>query len=251
MKSRRIFAIVKMEMKRLLRDPLALVFTILLVPLLILVFGLTMSDKFGWHPDYSVFEIMLPGFLAYASILTIYDVAASVAGERELGIQRRVNSTPLTTTEYVASQLISYTIKPLIQFILGIVVAYIVGFRPVNSFVGYLLIVLFLIILTFCSVGFGLITASFVKSGSAAGGLAFLFIVPQQIFGSFIPPSFLGAEKLAYVLPSYYATDSIGSIFTGVSLADGQIWINLAILSAISLVIYIVGALLYEKKKKI
>jgi ABC-2 type transport system permease protein len=250
MKMERIFTVVRMEMKRLLREPLALIFTVLLVPALILLFGLMMGDNYGWHPDYTIFEIMLPGFLAYACLLTIYDVAASVASERELGIQKRINTTPLTSAEFILSQMISYTVKPLIQFLLGFGVAYIVGYRPLATAVGYLLVVLFLVILTFCSVGFGLITANFAKSGAAAGGLAFIFIVPQQIFGSFIPPAFMGVENLAWALPSFYATDGLSLIFAGTPLTDSRIWIKLGILLAISIVIYGIGIILYEKNKK-
>lgn len=250
MNTRRVLTVVKMEIKRLFRDPLVMIFTVLLVPMLILLFGLLMGDNYGWSPDYTIFEIMLPGLLAYSATLTIYDVAASVAGERELGIQKRINATPLTTSEYVASQLIAYTIKPLIQLVLGLGLAYLVGYRPLANFAGYLLIVLFMVILTFCSVGFGLITASFSKTAAAAGGLAFLFIVPQQIFGSFIPPVFLGVQNLAWALPSYYATDGFGLILAGVSLMDERIWIRLGILCAISLVIYVIGTFLYEKQKR-
>ncbi|QEE14591.1 ABC transporter permease [Promethearchaeum syntrophicum] len=250
MNTKRIMAIVKMEMKRMIRDPLVFVITLFLVPVLILLFGLLMGDSYGWHPYYTVFEIMLPGFLTYACLLTIYDVAASVASERELGLQKRINTTPLTSAEYIFSQMISYTIKPLIQLLLGLGTAYIVGFRPLNTFVGLLLIILFLVVLTFCCVGFGLITANFAKSGSAAGGLAFIFIVPQQIFATFIPPWIYGLENLGWIFPSFYATDSIGLIFAGIPLSDARLWIRLGILLAITVVIYAIGIVLYEKKKK-
>jgi ABC-2 type transport system permease protein len=250
MKTQRIFAIVQMEMKRLVKEPLISMLTLLLVPVLILVFGLTMGSNYGWHPQYTIFEIMVPGFLAYGSLLTIYDVAASVASEREMGIQRRINTTPLTSAEYITSQMISYTIKPLIQLVMGLGMATLVGYRPSTSIAGYLLVIFFLVILTFCSVGFGLITASFAKSASTAGGLAFIFIVPQQIFATFIPPVFLGAAKFAWTLPSFYTTDSISLIFTGTPLTDPRIWLRLGILLIITLVIYCIGILLHELKKK-
>lgn len=249
MKTKRVLTIVKMEMLRLLRDPVVLVFTVLLVPLLILIFGLTMGSNYGWSSEYTIFEIMLPGFLAYACLMTIYDVAASVAGERALGIQKRVNTTPLTSAEYILSQLISYTIKPLIQMFLGFGVALLVGYRPSATAAGYLVAILFLVLLTFSSVGFGLITAQFAKSAGAAGGLAFIFIVPQQLFATFIPPAFIGADSFKWIFPSFYATEGLGYIFAGVSLTDSYIWMLLGILFAISAVIYIVGILVYEKNK--
>ncbi len=249
MKVKRILAVVKMETIRIFAEPLTLVFTLLLVPVFILIFGLTMGSNYGWYEDYTIFEIMVPGLLAYGCLLTILDVASSVAGGRELGLQRRINTTPLTSTEFISSQIISYTIKPLLQLLLGLGMALIVGYRPANTAVGYLLVIVFLVILTFCCVGLGLITANFAKSAGAASGLAFIFIVPQQIFATFIPPEFMGAGTFKWIFPSFYATDGLGLIFAGTPLTDSRIWIRLGILFAISIVIYVIGIFVYEKNK--
>ncbi|MHA1978930.1 MAG: ABC transporter permease [Candidatus Hodarchaeales archaeon] len=249
MEVKRILTIVQVEMIRIFREPLTLIFTLLLVPMIILIMGLVMGSNYGWGEERSIFEIMVPGLLAYGSLLTIYDVAASVAGGRNLGLQRRINTTPLTSAEYIGSQMISYTIKPLLQLLLGLAVALIVGFNTTTTVVGYLLVFVFLLVLTFCSVGFGLITANFAKSANAAGGLAFIFIVPQQLFATIIPSEFMGAESFAWIMPSSYATDGITLIFDGTPLTDPAIWIRLGILFVISFVIYIIGIFVYEKNK--
>lgn len=251
MRVKRIYTIVKMETIRVFTEPLNLIFTLLLVPVLILVFGLTMNTDPAWETPYTIFEIMVPGFLAYACLLTIYDVAANVAGSREMGLQKRIDTTPLTSAEYILSQMISYTIKPLLQLILGYGLAYALGYRPQISALEYLLVFIFFVILTFCSVGFGLITANFAKTGAAAGGLAFAFIVPQQIFATFIPASIMGADKFKWIFPSIYATEGTGLLFAGqLSETPQEIWMRLGILLAISVVIYIIGIFLYERKKK-
>ncbi|NHJ84738.1 MAG: ABC transporter permease [Asgard group archaeon] len=252
MKPRRILTIVKMEMTRQVMDPLVLIFTILLVPILILVFGLAMGNNYGWDETstYSIFDIMFPGFLAYGSLLTIYDVASSVAGERELGLQKRINTTPLTTAEYILSQMISYTIKPLIQILLGFGIALLIGYHGIISFPRIMIMILFLVMLTFCSVGFGLITSTFAKTANAAGGLAFIFIVPQQIFATFIPPVILGADSFKWIFPSFYAMDGIGYTFTSETLSISYIWRDVGILFAISIAIYVIGIFLYERKKR-
>lgn len=260
MKLRRIFAIVKMEMTRQIIDPLVLIFTTLLVPALILIFGLIMGDSYGWGSDYTVFEHMLPGFIAYAGLLTIYDVAAGVASEFETGIQKRISTTPLRTSEYVLSQMISYTIKPIIQLILGLGIAVAVGYRPFIFFwdtynvgqklLANLLVIVFMVVFTFSSVGFGLITASFSKTGSAAGGLAFIFIVPQQLFGSFIPPYIFGIEPIGWAMPSWYAAKGMGMIFGGAAFSEWEIWVRLSVLLAFSILIYGLGIFLLERKKR-
>jgi ABC-2 type transport system permease protein len=239
-----------MELTRQLRDPLVLIFTTLFVPLLIVVFGLALVDSYGWGPEYSIFEIMLPGWLAYAGLLTVYDVAAGVAAERESGLEKRIYSTPLTSAENVFSQMIAYSIKPIIQLLLGLVAAVAVGFRPLNGVLGYMLVFVFMVVFTFSSVGFGMITATFAKTASVAGGLAFVFIVPQQIFGTFIPPAFLGAGSLEWVIPSWYPTRLMGLVFAGTSLTFWEIWVRFGVLVAFSILIYVIGILLYERKKR-
>ena len=115
MKLQRILTIVKMELTRQVKEPLVLIFTTLFVPALIIVFGLGLGNSYGWGPEYTIFEIMTPGLLVYASLLTIYDVAAGVSAERESGLQERLYTTPLTSSEYVFSQMVSYSIKPITQ----------------------------------------------------------------------------------------------------------------------------------------
>ncbi|UYP45878.1 Glucans biosynthesis protein C [Candidatus Lokiarchaeum ossiferum] len=249
-KIRRMLTIVKLEMKRLFREPMTVIFTLFLVPILIIILGLAMGSNYGWHPDYSIFDIMMPGLLAYNALLSTYDVAASVASEKELGIQIRINTTPLTSAEYIGSHLISYSIKPIIQLLLSLLTAYAVGYRPVASVVGYIVVIAFMIFLTLCSVGFGLITANFAKSSSSAGSLAFAFIVPQQIFASIIPPAFLGMEKLAMFMPSFYATEGMGLLLAGASLTTPDIWAKMGILGIFTLVFVIIGTILYEKGRK-
>ena len=251
MKVRRIFTVVKMELTRQIKDPLVLIFTTFLVPLMILLFGLTMNKEPAWGTEFSVFIHMVPGLLVYACILTIYD-AASIASERQLGLQKRLNITPLTTTEYILSQLITYSIKPIVQFALGYGIAYALGYRPLNmTFIRYLLVIVFLLLLTFCSVGFGLITAHLTKSASTAGGLAFAFIVPQQILSSIVPPWVMGLDNVAKAMPSYYAQDSLYRfLFNTVEpLTNTTLWMNFGILLVISVGIYIIGIYVYEKMK--
>ena len=74
--------------------------------------------------------------------------------------------------------------------------------------------------------------------------------MPQQIFGTFIPPAFLGAGSLEWVLPSWYPTRVLGMIFAGTPLTDWEIWVRFGVLLAFSIVVYVIGILLYERRKR-
>jgi ABC-type multidrug transport system permease subunit len=107
-----------------------------------------------------------------------------------------------------------------------------------------------MVVFSFSSVGLGLITASIVNTGNAAGGLAFAWIVPQQIFGSFIPPAIFDMEFLGWVFPSWYATSGIGMLFGGVSFYFWELWVRFGVLVGFTIVVYILGIFLYERKKR-
>ncbi len=253
MKSQRIFTVFKMEMKKIIRTPLFLVFSLLFVALLVIIFGFALGNNDGWGPDAygnprSIFEHMVPGMFAYAGILTIFTVASSFTGDRDLGVERRMNTTPITSGEVMSGQILAYTIIPIIQTVIMLITALLIGFRPNLSVAGVALFFVFMIILSFCSVGLGLITATIAKNASTAGALAFIFIVPQQLFGSFI---YMGEEVkvIGYAMPSQYVTDALFRISYGPTLTDVFIWIDLVAIIIISLIIYIIGLLLYNKSK--
>jgi ABC-type transport system involved in multi-copper enzyme maturation permease subunit len=237
-----------MELKRIIREPLLLGFQLLFPGVLVLIFGLLLSSiSYSWS-EKSIFEIMVPGLFAYASTLTITSVATSIASGRESGIERRMNTTPITSGEVIGSQMLSYTIISLMQLAILGSTALIIGFRPDTTVAALPLIFFFLLFLTFCSVGFGQITAILAKTPQTAGSLAFIFIVPQQLFGTFI---YMGeaAKVIGVIMPSYYVTDALTLIFDGAPLTDLNIWMDFAVIFIIGIAIFVIGTILYGKYK--
>ena len=189
---------------------------------------------------------MVPGLFAYSGIMTIFTFASAVTGDRDHGVQRRMKTTPITSGEVIIGQMLSYTIIPIIQTGIILVTALLMGFRPNITVLGVLMIFVFMIFLSFCSVGLGLITATIAKDARAAGSLAFIFIVPQQLFGSFI---YMGeaTKVIGYFMPSQYVTEAIYRISYGSNLTDVFIWIDLLMIVVISAVIYVIGVKLYDR----
>ena len=248
MKRQRILTVFRMEMKKLIRTPMFLYFSLFFVAMLVIILRLALGSNYGWGSERSVFEHMVPGLFAYSGILTIFTVASSVTGDRDNGLQRRMNTTPITSGEVIGGQMLSYTIIPLIQTAIILITALLIGFRPNITVAGIALVFVFSIILSFCSVGLGLITATIAKDARTAGSLAFIFIVPQQMFGSFI---YMGeaTKVIGYAMPSQYVTDALYRIFYGTTLTDVNIWIDLVVIVIISFIIYVIGLILYKKSK--
>ena len=242
MKIQRILALLKMELKKVIREP-AFLFLMLLFPaVLTVVFGFAFSD-----PALGLsFNAMAPGLFAYACIFIIMTVAQSFSDIRDEGLLKRLNTTPMTSGDFMGSQVISNMIIAMIQVLIVFLIALPFGFSPNTNIGGILLAFLLMAIFSLSSVGLGLITATIAKSSGTATGLSFLFILPQMFFGTFIPITDT-TRLIAMVLPSYYATDAITSIYSGASLLSSNLLIDFAFVSIVSIIIVILGIQLFKK----
>jgi ABC-2 type transport system permease protein len=183
LKIQALTALVTVEMKKLVRHPVNLFLNLLFPALLTIVFIFTFSD-----PELGMsINSVVPGLVVYAVIFLIMTVAQSFSSERKL--LRRLNTTPMTSTEFIGSQILSNMIIANFQVIMVIVLAYLLGFRPESKFLGIFIALPVTAIFALSSVGLGLITATVSKRPETGTGLSFLFILPQMFFGTFIPVS--------------------------------------------------------------
>jgi len=95
------------------------------------------------------------------------------------------------------------------------------------------------------SVGLGLITATISKTPEAATGISFIFILPQMFFGTFIPITST-TEQIASFIPSFYVVDALKMIFKG-DWMNSNILLDLTIISIISILVVLLGIILFEK----
>ncbi len=249
MNMQRIFALVKMELKKIIREP-AYLFMMLLFPLVLtLSFGLGFATLPSAVPGKSQFEFMVPGLFGYACIFIIMTVAQAFSEDREQGLLKRINITPTTSGEFMGSNIISNTLLSALQVAIVAICAFLMGFRAQGGAAGLVLAFLFVMILSICSVGLGLITATIAKSSGAATGISFIFILPQMFFGTFIPITD-ATRPIAMFLPSYYVTDAITMLFNGTALTNSNIWFDLIVVSIISVVIVIIGIELFKRYGK-
>jgi len=197
----------------------------------------------------SAFEFMAPGMFTFASIFLIMMVAQSFTQDRENGMIKRIRTTPITSTEFMTSQVLSYMLIALIQAILIFFAAYIIGFKPNVNFAAYALAFIIVLIFSLSNVGFGLITATVAKTSGAATGLAFLFILPQLFLGTFVGVSLSSTVQVAgKFVPSYYVTDALTSLLLReAAITSPAILLDLAAISTSCIAILAVGIILYAK----
>jgi len=201
----------------------------------------------------STFDFWAPGMFTFASIFLIMMVAGSFTEDRENGMMKRIRITPTTPTEFMISQVLSYTVTALVQAILVFVMVYIMGFRPDVGVHVYIFAFTLVLLFSLSNIGFGLITATISKSSGAATGLAFVFVLPQLFLGTFVGASLSSAAQVAgKFVPSYYVTDALTSLFLrGAGLTSPIVLLDLAAVSISCVAILAVGIVLYAKYYKI
>jgi ABC-type multidrug transport system permease subunit len=122
-----------------------------------------------------------------------------------------------------------------------------IGYQPDTSPAGLLFAFVILTMFALTSVGFGLITAVLSKTADVAAGIAFLFIMPQMFFGTFMPVGGI-TETLSAFMPSGYVTHALTTLFLrGAPISVISIWIDLLVLSITGIVVLVVGIVLFKK----
>ncbi len=198
----------------------------------------------------SNFDYLVPGIFAYGAIFITMTVGGSFSSDREDGRLRRLNTTRLTPGEFMTSKVISNMVVGVAQVGLIFAVAFAIGYHPSTDLVGLALAFLLVSVLAVACVGFGLITATLARSSQAATGIAFIFVIPQMFFGTFVSgmaPSAVSAT-VGQFLPAYYVTDALTNLFLrGVSASNAVVLTDLVSVSVASVLVLAVGILLFRK----
>jgi ABC-2 type transport system permease protein len=255
MKRQRILALVKLQFKALIRVPTAL-FIILLLPIALtltmgLAFGSIVVENYGWtNQTGSIFDFMVPGLFAISALFMAMPVALSFSEDREQGLLKRINTTPMTAVEFMGSHVISNMCMAIIQVIIVGIISFLLGYRPDGAIAGITLGFVFMMVFSLSSIGFGLLTATIAKNPKAAGGIVWIFMFPQQMLASGLYPLPPETQLIGMFMPLYYVSDALTLLFNGVALSNLRIWWDLIILIMFSLVIFIGGIILFKKYGK-
>lgn len=241
MKFQALSALVKMELKRFIRQPTNLFLNLLFPAILTVMFIFAFTN-----PELGMsINSVVPGLIIYAVIFLIMTIAQSFSSERQEGLLKRLNTTPMTSAEFMGSQIITHMLISIVQVVVVITLAYLLGFKPDSGIGGILLAFPVTAIFALSSVGLGLITATVSKSPEIATGISFVFILPQMFFGTFIPITST-TQQIAKFIPSYYLLDALKMIFEG-DWMNANIFLDLGVISIVSISVVIIGIFLFEK----
>jgi len=198
------------------------------------------------------FDLMAPGIFAYASIFLTMTVAQSFTVDREKGLLKRIAMTPTSPAEFIIGQVLANMAIAALQVFVLFSVMFVIGYHPAVGAGAIMLGAVLLLVFSLCNVGFGLITATLARSPGAATGIAFIFIMPQMMLGTFVGSALSStAQQAGRFVPSYYVTDALTSLWTRGAPADSaSVIFDLLMVIAISVVVLMAGIMVFRRYGK-
>ncbi|MFX0018040.1 MAG: ABC transporter permease [Candidatus Hermodarchaeota archaeon] len=205
-----------------------------------LVFILLLRYAYGLE----TYNLFAPGVIILAPIVLISQLAGHFADEKESGTLQRLITTPVSRQTILLSGLFSQLIVAAIQIVIMLLLTLLFGayFHP-NANIFLLFFIPFLV--AFTSLGFGLLLASFVKTASSAGGLAWFIILPLQFLGGLLTAPVLG------FIPTSLAAEAMGAVMIYGSTAFDPVGLNLIWVTIWGIGLIILGILLFQRKTAI
>ena len=199
-----------------------------------------------------VFALMAPGLLIAGPTIIISQLAQHFAEEKESGTLQRLVTTPVSRSTILISGLLSQLIIGIIQIVLFLILIFLFAIGDpeiINSDANLFLMFFIPFLVTFSSLGFGLLLASFVKTGGSASGIAWFIILPLQFLGGVITyPAFLP------FIPTGLAVETLRSVmsfeFFGF-LTFKEVVLNMIYILIWGVAVTLLGIFLFQRKTAI
>ena len=225
----------RLEQRSFWRNPQASFFTFASPVVLLVVFGAVTHrapGQAGPRPQ----ALLVPGFMAFGIIVAAYgNLAATITVLRGEGVLKRIRSTPLPPTAYIAAQILSAVISSVVLAAVCVGLgAAIFRVTPLASRSGPLVGVLVLGVGCFSSLGLAITAA--IRRADAAGPVTNATYIPLAIIsGTFsynlVLPGWL--NRIAGLFPIKAFTDALKACYAPV--AHAGISGDLVVLAAWSL----------------
>lgn len=235
------------QMKRFIRSKSRLVSSIVqpLFFLFILGSGFRVA-VFEGVGDYLSF--LAPGIIAMAILFSSMFTGISVLWDKQFGFLQEVLVAPISRISIIIGRTLGGATVALIQGFIILGITLILGVQ-ISGFVGLILTLLFMILIAFTAVGFGLIIASKLEDFQGFQLIMSLIIMPLLFLSSaFFPVTSNPSMKtIAMFNPLFYMVDGLrGSLIVNVETVNPPL-LNLLIVIIICIFMMAIGSYLFSK----
>lgn len=235
----RIYALVKRNFKEIVRDPLTLVFAIILPIFLLFIF-----QQFDIPSEVYNIENFAPSIIIFGySFITLF-TATLIAKDRASSLLSRLFASSLRSRDYILGYILALLPVALIQSILFFITALLLGL-PFS--INILITILIMLPISILFIAFGILIGSLVNDKAAPGIGSIIVQLVCFTSGMYFSIDQIGGflKVLARILPFSYAVDIAKN-----SLAGSLETTILAIIitSIYTLIIFILSSIVFKSK---
>lgn len=205
----RIYSFSKRNFKEIIRDPLSIIFAVLLPLFLLFIF-----QQFKIPNNVYRIENFTPGIIIFSfSFITMF-TATLIAKDRTTSLLIRLGVSPMKPMEYIIGYTLSVLPLVIIQNILFFVVAIMLGLSPSINILFTILVSLLISILF---IALGILIGSITTEKSASGASSIIVQLVAFTSGMYFSSDMIGKffNTLCNILPFQSALDIIKSVLNG------------------------------------
>lgn len=243
------------QMKRFIRSKSRIV-AMIVQPLFFLVIlgsGLRSAVLPGMGgADYM--EFLAPGVIAMAILFSSIFTGISVLWDKQFGFLQEVLVAPISRFSIIFGRTMGGATTALIQGLIILIIAFAIGIKAASVF-GLILTLIFMVLISFTAVGFGLVIASKMEDFQGFQIIVNLIILPLFFLSSALFPIATNYElpeivrNLSYVNPLFYMVDGIRGSFTSQEIVALPPLINLGITFLIMMIMMGLGSYFFSKSE--
>jgi ABC-2 type transport system permease protein len=241
------------QMKKYVRSKSRIVVTVVqpLFFLFILGSGFSSISMPGLGENVEFIHFFAPGIVAMSILFSSMFAGISVLWDKQFGFLQEVLVAPVSRISIIIGRTLGGATTALIQGFIILFIAIGIG-TPVPGVTGFILTVIFMILISFSAVGFGLILASKMQDFQSFPIIMNLIIMPLLFLSSAFFPVAENETLLtiAYFNPLFYMVDGLRGSMLGIdnSVIQNPL-LNLGIVSTICIVMLLIGSYLFSKSE--
>ena len=243
------YVMAEMEARKLWHDPTEMISRAVQPILWLGIFGEALS-KVRAIPtgNFSYLQFITPGILTQSVVFVAIFYGLYIIMDRDTGILQKLLVTPTPRLALVWGKMISAGLRGLIQAVVVIIFALILGVQLHISLLSILGIILIVMLGAAVFTGFSMIIASIVKTRERFMGIGSLVTLPlffasNAIYPISIMPTWL--QVVAKINPLSYMVDGLRSLMLSGNAAG--VGFDILVLALTALVISAISAWMYPK----
>lgn len=237
------------QIKRFLRSKSRLITSIVqpLFFLIILGSGFRTAIFEGIEGDFLYY--FAPGIIAMSITFSSMFAGVSILWDKQFGFLQEVLVAPVSRISIIVGRTLGGATTAMFQGSIILIIAVGLGI-PIAGVSGLLLAIVFMLLIAFSAVGFGLVLASKMNDFQGFPLIMNLILMPLLFLSSaFFPVNSQEIlEKIAYANPLFYMVDGLRGSLTG-SNHILPIYIDLAVVFAFCTFMMLIGSYLFSKSE--